>query len=51
MNLLDVERAALLDDFGGKIDLIMRRPNAGAEVDEHVARIGAEAFNHLSDRV
>jgi hypothetical protein len=45
------ERAALLDDLGGEIDFVMRRPDAGTELHDHVRGIGAEAFNHLSDRV
>ena len=45
------ERAALADDFGGEIDFVMRWANAGTELHDHVRGIGAEAFNHLSDRV
>ena len=51
MDVLNAERAALPDDFGGKIDFVMRRANAGTELHDHVRGIGAEAFNHLSDRV
>ena len=48
---LNAEGAALPGDFVGKIDFVVRRPNAGTELHEHVRRIGPEAFNHLSDRV
>ncbi len=49
--MLNAERAALPDDFGGKIDFVVGWANAGTELDDHVRRIGAEALNHLSDRV
>jgi hypothetical protein len=51
VDLPNAERATLPDDFGGKIDFIMRRPNAGAQLDDYVRGIGAEVFNHLSDCV
>jgi hypothetical protein len=41
----------LPDDFGGEIDLVMGWANAGTKLDDHLRGIGAEAFNHLSDRV
>src|SRR5262249_349234 len=47
----NTERAALPDDFGSKIDFVVRWPNAGAELNNYVGGIGAEAFNHLPDRV
>jgi len=49
--VLNAERATLPDDLGSEIDFIVRRPNAGSELHGHVRRLGAEAFNHLSDRV
>ena len=51
VDLLNVERATLLDDFGRKIDLVMGWANTGAELHDQIGRIGVEAFNHLSDRV
>src|SRR6476646_10380726 len=51
VDVLNAERPALPDDFGGEIDFVVRRANAGAELHDHVRGIGAEAFNHLSDRV
>src|SRR5262249_26769166 len=50
VDVLYTERAALLADFGGKIDLVVRRANAGAELHDHVRRAGGEAFSHLPDR-
>ena len=49
--MLNAERATLPDDFGGEIDLVMGWANTRAELHDHVRGIGAEAFNHLSDRV
>jgi len=49
--VLNTERAALPADFGGKIDFVVRRANAGTKLHDHVRGIGAETFNHLSDRV
>jgi hypothetical protein len=51
VDLVNAERAALLDDLGRKIDFIVGRANAGTELYDHVRGIGAEAFNHLPDRV
>jgi len=51
VDLLNAERAGLPDDFGGEIDFVVRRANAGAELHDHVRGIGAETFNHLPDRV
>ena len=51
VDVLNAERATLPDDFGRKIDLVMGWANAGTELHDHVRGIGAEAFNHLSDRV
>ena len=51
VDVLNAERPALPDDFGGEIDFVVRRANAGAELHDHVRGIGAETFNHLSDRV
>ena len=49
--MLNAERATLPADFGRKIDLVMGWANTRAELHDHVRGIGAEAFNHLSDRV
>ena len=51
VDVLNAERATLLADFGRKIDLIMGWANTRAELHNHARGIGAEAFNHLSDRV
>jgi len=51
VDVLNAERATLPDDLGGEIDLVMRWANTRTELHDHVRRIGAEAFNHLSDRV
>src|SRR5439155_14040322 len=51
VDVLNGEGAALPDDFGGEIDFVVRRPNARTELHDHVRGIGAEAFDHLSDRV
>ena len=51
VNVLYTQRAALLADFGGKIDFVVGWANTGAELHDHVRGIGAEVFNHLSDRV
>ena len=49
--MLNAERATLPDDFGSEIDFVMGWANTGTELHDHVRGIGAEAFNHLSDRV
>ena len=51
VDLLNAERAALPDDFACEIYFVVRRANAGAELHDHVRRIGSEAINHLPDRV
>ena len=51
VDLLNAERAALPDDLGAEIDFVVRRPNARAELHDHARGIGAEVFDHLSDRV
>jgi hypothetical protein len=51
VDLLYAERAALPEDFGGKIDFVVGWANAGTELHDHVGWIGAEAFSHLRDRV
>ena len=51
MNFFDAERATLPNNFRGKIEFVVRRTNTRAELHDHVCGIGAEAFNHLSDRV
>ncbi len=42
---------ALPDNFRGEIDFVMRRTNAGAQLHDHVSGIGAEAINHLRNRI
>ena len=51
MDALHTERAALLDDFGGKIDFVVRWTNTRTELHDYVGRIGAEALTHLPDCV
>src|SRR2546430_5244516 len=51
VDMLNAERATLPADFGGKIDLVMGWANTRAELYNHARGIGAEAFDHLSDRV
>ena len=51
MNFLHAKRATLSDNLGCEIDLVMWRANAGAELNDHVRGIGAEAINHLFDCV
>jgi hypothetical protein len=51
VDLLHAERATLPDDFGGNIDFVMGWANTRAELHNHARWIGAEPFNHLSDRV
>ena len=51
VDVLYTERAALPEDFGGKIDFVVGWANAGTELHDHVCGIGAETFNHLCDRV
>lgn len=49
--MLNADRAALPDDFGGEIDFVVGWANAGTQLHDQVSGVGAEAFNHLSDRV
>ena len=51
MDLFYADGPALADDFGRKIDLVMGWANTRAELHDHARGIGAEAFDHLSDRV
>ena len=51
VDVLNAARAASPDDFGGEIDFVVRRANAGTELHDHVRGIRAEAFNHFSDRL
>lgn len=51
VDFFNAERATLTDDFGGEIDFVVRRANARTELHDHLHGIGAEAINHLSDRV
>ena len=43
--------AALPDNLRGEIDLVMRRANAGTELNHQIGRARAEPFRHDSDRV
>jgi len=49
VNFFYAERATLLDDLRCEINFIVWRTNAGAELNDHVRRFGAEAINHFSD--
>jgi len=49
MNLLHAAGATLLNDLRGKIDFVMRGPDAGAELRDQVGRIRAKARFHLID--
>ena len=49
--LFDTKRAALPDNFNGEVDFVLRRPNAGAELDDHVLGMRAETINHFLDRI
>src|SRR5438034_5050906 len=51
VDLLNAQRTTLPDDFDSEIDLIVRRPNTGTELRDHVGRIGSEAINHLVNGV
>ena len=51
VDVLKAEPATLPADFGGKIDVVMGWANTRDELHNHACGIGAEAFNHLSDRV
>ena len=51
VDVLNAERPALPDDFGGEIDFVVRRANARTELHDHFRRIGPEAVDHLSNRV
>ena len=51
MNFFHAERATLPDDFRGEIDFIMRRTNTRAQLHDHVRGLGAEAIDHLLDRI
>ena len=51
VNFFHAESTTLPDNLRREIDLVMRRTNTWAELHNHACGIGAEAFNHLSDRV
>ena len=51
VDFFHAEFAALRDHIRRKIDFVMRRPDAGAELYDQSRRIGTEAINHLSDTV
>jgi len=44
-------RLTLFDNLRCEIDLVVRRANAWAELDDHLRWIGSEAIKHLPDRV
>ena len=50
MNLANACGAALLDNVGSKINLVMRRANAGAELHNQIGRVRSESFSHLLNR-
>ena len=45
------KRATLLDNFGRKIDFVMRRTNTRAQLHDHVRGIRSEVINHSRNRV
>ena len=51
MNCFHTEFTTLSDNLGCEIELVMWWANAGAELNDHVRGIGAEAINHLFDCV
>lgn len=51
VDVLKTWRATLLDDVSCEIDFVVRWANARTELHDHLRRIGAEVFNHLSDRI
>jgi hypothetical protein len=51
VDVLNADRATLPADFGGKIDFVVGWPNTRTKLHDHVRGMGAEAFNHLSDRI
>jgi hypothetical protein len=51
MDLFDVERAALPDNFNGEIDFVVRRTNAGTQLHDHICGIGTEAISHFQNGV
>ena len=51
VDVLNAERATLPDDFRSEIDLVVGWANTGTELNDHIRGIGAEAVNHLPDRV
>ena len=51
VDLVNAERPAFPDDISGEIDFVVRRANAWAELHDYLLGIGAEAIDHLLDRV
>ena len=49
--MLNAWRATLPNNFGSEIHIVVRRADARTELHDHLRRIGAEAFDHPSDRV
>jgi hypothetical protein len=51
VNLLDTGVTTLPDNFRGKIDLVMGRPNARAQLRNHITGSNSELLTHRRDRV
>src|SRR5438477_10554861 len=50
MYLRHTRAAKLPNDLGCEIDLVMRRPNTGAELRDNIRSLGTELLVHLSNR-
>ena len=51
VNFFDTGIAALPDNFRGEINLVMRRPNARAQLRNHITGSNSELLTHRRDRV
>ena len=51
VNLLDTGVTTLPDNFRGKINLVMRRPNARAQLRNHITGSNSKLLAHRRDRV
>lgn len=51
VNFVYALRAALFDDFRGKIGFVMRRTNAGTELYDQVGRLRSQPCAHVRDRI
>jgi hypothetical protein len=49
-NLLDARVATLTDDLCGEINFVMRRPNAGTQLRNEIARFSPKFLPHRFDR-